>query len=226
MEEILEKLMSLKPTHYISSWGGVTEIHVYFSYDSMGNFMTGSLRDKLLIPKTEYKIDVEKDYSGFDSYSRITEDYKSEIEKCYEMLIKELRDNISNNKSKIEKLINNRLSQLEKQKHKTMENQAKKSQQLKSITDKITSQGFQCSKVYSSNHHGTTVKDRNIADKFHKYIINDSKNIRFATVELKVNKDNIKIGVKLETRGEIGCSFEEFEDMYFKIKDEVDKLIK
>ena len=220
---MIEKLLSYEPNVVLCDRN---RIEIYYSYSNFSEFMTAKIYERICIPEDKYIITVKKEeeWDYGTSYNVVVFNNKDEIEKYKKLLKEKLQENISKNKDKIEKILLNRQKELDKQKEKREQAQVEKDKMLNKTSDYLESNGYICSKVYSSNHHGVYVSDRINKNKFHKYIKNDSNNIKFATIEVKILKEDIKIGVKLETKGEIGCSFEEFEMLYNKIKIEVENL--
>jgi len=218
VDELFDKLYNLKTTemHSFSKDGYTLYISIPKHYIPA---ITKSLWTKIGFDgETSIKLsDVPVEYNKCDKIykrNKIRIDYKAlEISTMF-------KEHLKDNEECIKKLLDARLKQLKRQQEKKQKNNDEKMDRLRKFNKELTELGYDISKVVS----GYYSKDREVPDKYHKYIETDSNNIKFATVEVKINKDDYKIGFKLETKGQIGCTFEELSDIYKKLDIERQKL--
>ena len=162
----------------------------------------------------------------FGRYDKIGESSKTRDDLDFERAKMIVLESLMNNSSEKIPIIKKRLQQIDNQNKKKEENQAKKKESMQKCEQILKSNGFQVSKVHIGwNGYETRSYERSLPDKWHKYLdTNGMPNVKFATVEVKINLTDIKFGVKMETRGQIGCEIEEFEKIYQLAKQETEKI--
>ena len=128
----------------------------------------------------------------------------------------------TNIRSKLLPLIEKRRQELIRNSKKLGKSNNEYKDKLASYGKVLLDNGFKVSKVanFEYNNWDYYVTERKIPNKWHKYIEVAGKNIKFATVEVLLTKNNYKVGVKLETTGQIGCELVDMEIVISKIKEE------
>jgi hypothetical protein len=198
----------------------------YYGNDVLRKYLTTGIWNNINF-STESSINPkEKVGFSFKDREKIIEKYKKQIELEKSNLKILFQKHLQNNKEELMKILNKRIKQVETQSKRKEKNDKEKSNKLQQMGDILLELGYQVSKVVGgSGYYGDYyVKNRKVNDKYHKYIETESKNIKFATIEVKINQQDYKIGFKVETIGQIGCDFEELEKVYNKLKTEKEIL--
>lgn len=206
---------------------GIVTLDLWSIPYPLSEYFTKNMWDKIGFnyEKQIYKETVSEYSYGLNSkYQSI---YKNEIEKAKLEARIQFIEHIEKNKDKILKLFEKRLKQLEQNKINKEQRQKERSKQLSDSSKILNKLDYVVSKSFSSSHHGISVNERKVPDKYHKYINTEKyTNIKFASVEVKVLKSGYKLGCKIETKGQIGCSFEELTEVYKLIEKEYTVLNK
>ena len=205
--------------------------HIYFqiniSYNSwVCDFMPFSSKLRQYFKKERRYHTIETPKINWRLCEEYIKENETKVQNDMSIFLEQAKQEISFKKGEIIKLIEKRKKQIFRSKKVTEKSQSKKQELMKKMASVLLGLGYQVSKVVSKGYYyEISVSERQVADKYHKYIESE-KNIKFATIEVKINTKSYSIGIKLQTTGQIGCLYEDFIKMEEKITVEYNKLVK
>ena len=224
-EELVDILIGdVKITHTFTKLREINEAKVtlYAHYDSskLGfyDIATPSMR-VLCINQNYTKIEDVILYVATVSTSRwcydLAQSSLDTIARAKEILASKYKVYLESIRPNLLEMMAKRRKQLIRQSKGSSKNAQVKKELLELYGKVLLDNGFQVSKIanFEYDRWNYYVTERRIPDKWHKYI-SVGANIKFATVECRITQKSYKLGIKLETTGQIGCDIEALNKAY------------